>query len=143
MFASRRWTRIALVSNLLGTLLLFYSFQATSSSFRLIKRSTSDISGVPSEYAICVEDYTLLSTDAHGSMILGSLGCPKNKDDRPAAVVNTEHPLFITFGFLLIVFGFICQFFAVPEPKTVSDLRREIRQLKAEQELQKVRQRSR
>ena len=49
-------------------------------------------------------------------------------DVRP--VVNTEHPLFITLGFLSIIIGFIIEFFAVPEPKTMAQLRQEIKLLK-------------
>ncbi|WP_157477243.1 hypothetical protein [Granulicella tundricola] len=82
------------------------------------------------EFSICVEDYTLLSTNARGGVMMGHSGCPKGEDDRPAAVVNTEHPAFITTGFIMIVIGFIIQFFAVPEPKSISDLRREIKNLK-------------
>jgi hypothetical protein len=67
-------------------------------------------------------------------MQMGHMGCPREEDDRPAAVVNTEHPLFVTLGFVLIVFGFVCQFLAVPEPKTIADLRREIKLLKAKRE---------
>jgi hypothetical protein len=92
VFASRKWTRIALALNLAGTLLLFYSFQATSSSFRLISRSQPGVMGSYTEYAICVKDFTLLQTIGHGVGI-GHLGCPTSEDDRPAAVVNTEHPV--------------------------------------------------
>ena len=129
MFGSRKWTRIALVLNLFGALLLFYSFQATSSSFRLIKRPSAFFNE-EYEYDICVEDYTLLSTNARSSMSIGHAGCPAAANDRRAAVVNTEHPLFITLGFLSIIIGFIIEFFAVPEPKTMAQLRQEIKLLK-------------
>jgi hypothetical protein len=116
--------------NLAGTLLLFYSFQATSSSFRLVKRQPSGLFSVNSEYSICVEDYTLMSTDARGGVVIGHRGCPTSQDDRRAAVVNTEHPTFITIGFFLIFFGFMILFFSVPEPKTIAQLRYEIKMLK-------------
>lgn len=135
MFGSRKWTRIALALNLAGMILLFYSFQATSSSFRLIKRPTGGTFQSKYDYEICVENYTLLSTDANGDLTLGHYGCPVTKDDRRAAVVNTEHPDFITLGFLLIVAGFIIQFFAVPEPRTIAQLRHEIKTLKKEEKL--------
>lgn len=110
MYESRKWTRIALALNLAGTLLLFYSFQATSSSFRLIRRPVSQIFQGDMEYSICVADFTLLSTTGQGSVAIGHAGCPTSKDDRRAAVVNTEHPVFITLGFFLIVVGFISSF---------------------------------
>ncbi len=133
MLASRKWTRIALALNLAGTLLLFYSFQATSSSFRLVSRPQRNAMGVFTEYDICVKDYTLLQTNLHGVGI-GHMGCPTSEDDRPAAVVNTEHPMFITFGFCLIVIGFVIQFLAVPEPKSIAQLRKEIKMLKMQAE---------
>jgi hypothetical protein len=133
VFASRKWTRIALALNVAGTILLFYSFQATSSSFRLISRSQPSVMGKYTEYAICVKDFTLLETNGHGVGI-GHFGCPTSEDDRPAAVVNTEHPRFITLGFLMIVVGFIIQYFAVPEPKSIVQLRKEIKMLKMREE---------
>lgn len=110
MFASRKWTRIALALNVAGGLLLFYSFQATSSSFRLVRRpiSAAGVLRGSYEYDICVENYTFLATEPEaGAVELGHAGCPTPEDDRPAAVVNTEHPNFITIGFLTILLGFI------------------------------------
>lgn len=115
--------------NLVGALLLFYSFQATSSSFRLIKRPANSVVGSSPEYDMCVGDYTLLSTQGD-DVTLGQHGCPTTADDRRAAVVNTEHPLFVTIGFLFLVGGFIVEFFAVPEPRTIAQLRQEIKLLK-------------
>lgn len=131
MFGSRKWTRIALALNLAGTVLLFFSFQATSSSFRLIQRTVgTGIFQTEHEYDICVEDYTLLVTDAHSGVGFGHPGCAVAENDRRVAVVNTEHPSLVTLGFLLITLGFIIQFFAVPEPKTIAELRKEIKLLK-------------
>ncbi|HTV83386.1 MAG TPA: hypothetical protein VME18_12105 [Acidobacteriaceae bacterium] len=115
--------------------MLFYSFQATSSSFRLIRRPVgSGIFRQEYEYDICVEDYTLILADpAIGGVGLGHRGCPTTPDDRPAAVVNTEHPFFVTLGFLLILLGFTIQFFAVPEPRSIAQLRQEIKLLKLQQ----------
>jgi hypothetical protein len=76
-----------------------------------------------------VKDFTLLQTNGQG-ISLGHRGCATSEDDRPAAVVNTEHPSFITLGFLMIVTGFIIQFFAVPEPKNIAQLRKEIKVMK-------------
>jgi hypothetical protein len=127
VFSSRGWTKFALATNLLGTLLLFYSFQATSSSFRLINRPNGPFG---QSYEICVGDFTLLTTDGRGSVGLGHKGCPIAANDRPAAVVNIEKPEFVTLGFLLIVAGFIVQFFAVPEPVSIAELRKQVKALK-------------
>jgi len=85
--------------------------------------------GTYMEYAICIKDFTMLQTTGH-SVGIGHMGCPTSEDDRPAAVVNTEHPRFITLGFLMILTGFIIQYFAVPEPKSIAELRKEIKMLK-------------
>jgi hypothetical protein len=135
VFASQKWTRIALALNLIGTLVLFFSFQATSSSFRLIRRPIgTGLFSNEYEYDICVENYTLVMADPTiGGVGLGHRGCPTAEEDRRAAVVNTEHPNFITLGFLMIFFGFFIQFFAVPEPRSLAQLRQEIKLLKLQQ----------
>jgi hypothetical protein len=95
----------------------------------LLSRSQPSVMGVFTEYAICVNNFTLLETTGH-SVGIGHIGCPTSEDDRPAAVVNTEHPRFITTGFLMIVAGFMIQYFAVPEPQSVAELRKQIKLLK-------------
>jgi hypothetical protein len=132
VFGSRNWTRVALVLNVAGALLLFLSFQATSSSFRLIRKPVSAESNAGFMYEICVEDYMLLATDTRG-VFLGHHGCPATSDDRRAAVVNTEYPALVTIGFLMTLIGFSIQFFSVPEPRTIAQLRQEIKLLKAKQ----------
>jgi hypothetical protein len=117
--------------------LLFYSFQATSSSFRLITRSEGEIFKSGTEYSICIGDYTLLSTNVHGGIIMGHRGCPPSENVRPAAVVNTEHPFFVTIGFLMIILGFFIQLFAVSEPTTITQLRKRVRQLEDQQRRQR------
>ena len=72
-------------------------------------------------------------------MGLGSGGCPTAADDRRAAVVNTEHPLFVTIGFLLTIFGFVIQFLAVPEPTSIAQLRREIKIMRMKDDAMKAR----
>lgn len=126
MFATRKWQQAALLLNLVGTVLLFYSFQATSSDFRLVTaRSKSDPNG--KAYALCVRDYALIVTDAKNGIILGTKGCPNLPDSRSVAVVNIEHPFFEGLGFMLLVFGFALQFFSIPQPQTVADFRRQLK----------------
>ena len=108
MFGSRKWTKVALVMNVAGTFLLFYSFQATSSDFRLVTaKSYSVVAGEIKQYALCVNNYTLLETDSRHGIMVGSANCPDWQHARPAAVVNIEHPSFLTIGFSLLFFGFI------------------------------------
>jgi hypothetical protein len=95
-----------------------------------VRREHTNAFGIDTEYAICVQDFTLLKTNGANGIALGYRGCPTSVDDRPAAVVNTEHPSFITLGFCMILAGFAIQYFAVPEPKTIAQLRQEIKALR-------------
>jgi hypothetical protein len=116
--------------------LLFYSFQATSSDFRLIttKNNRGSVLGDSrKQFALCVNNYTLLRTDAVGGIVMGMNGCPDWEHARPAAVVNIEHPAFSALGFIVLLAGFLLQYLSVPQPKTVAQMREELKRLKAEQ----------
>lgn len=134
MFSNRKWYQAALALNMFGWLLLFYSFQATSSDFRLVTAtSNSAIAGELKQYALCVNNYTLLETDSHHGMYIGTQGCPDWQHARPAAVVNIEHPRFVGIGFLFVMLGFLLQYLSIPQPKTIAALRMELKKLKAEE----------
>lgn len=131
MFSTRKWQQFALFLNLVGTALLFFSFQATSSDFRLVTAKThSAVAGEMDEYALCVNNYTLLATDAHSGLYLGRRGCPDWSHARPAAVVNIEYPVLEGLGFVILLLGFLIQYLAVPQPKTIQQLRQELKALK-------------
>ena len=53
MFSNRKWQQFALLLNLAGTALLFYSFQATSSDFKLVTAVGHSVL-VQELYALCV-----------------------------------------------------------------------------------------
>jgi hypothetical protein len=129
VFSTRRWQRIALVLNFFGAALLFYSFQATSSDFRLVSSNlgTSALGGEMHSYALCVNDYALLASDARTGIAVGHHGCPNWVNARPAAVVNVEHPAFEGLGFILLLLGFLIQFLSVPHPATIVELRQAIK----------------
>jgi len=123
VFASRGWMRFALLCNFLGAVLLFLSFQATSSNFKLI--TTSD-----GRSALCVNNRALLTSHPGGAFSLGSSTCPEWEHARPAAVVNVERPAFVTMGFILTLIGFILQFLAFPSSKSVAQMREELKAAK-------------
>ena len=129
MFATRGWARFALLCNLLGTVLLFLSFQATSSDFKLI--TTSD-----GRSALCVHNRALLIFLPNGGWQLGARECPEWEHARPAAVVNIERPMFVTIGFSLTTLGFLLQFLSLPSPKTIAQMRADLKaaRLKAKNE---------
>lgn len=128
MLANPRWQKAALLLNLVGTILLFYSFQATSSDMKLVT-APSKLFPSQKQYAICVNNFALLLTDGN-SLLMGAHGCPNWADAKPAAVVNIEHPTFVEIGFILLVCGFVLQYFAVPQAATVAHIRKELRAAK-------------
>ena len=132
MFANRAWMRVALFLNLLGTVMLFLSFQATSSNLKLV--TTKD-----GRTALCVENHALAVSLPNGGIALGMAVCPDWENARPAAVVNVEHPAFVSWGFAFTTLGFLIQFLSFPSPKTTAQLRKELKELqKVEQDKQKV-----
>jgi hypothetical protein len=132
VFSSRRWQRVALALNVIGAGILFFSFQATSSDFRLVTvNEKSVLSPEPiARYALCVNNFTVLETNSKGSLTIGHVGCPDWEHSRPAAVVNFEHPSFVTLGLIMLVLGFFLQFLAVPGPKTIAQMRSDIKAAK-------------
>ena len=153
MLSNPKWQKAALLLNLAGTIILFYSFQATSSDFRLVtapyvpsprplnssggmlpNRFIRPLAGTK-QYALCVNNYTLIASDASSSIRLGLVGCPSWENAKPAAVVNIEHPTFEGFGFILLIIGFTLQYFSVPQAATVAHLRKELKAAQLKEKL--------
>jgi hypothetical protein len=120
--------RFSLFSNLLGTALLFFSFQATSSNLKIV--TTSDYART----AVCVNGRGLIVSNPNGTEELGG-ACPEWEHARAAAVVNIERPDLLTIGIILILTGFLGQYLSVPNAKTIEQLRAE---LKTERRLAKA-----
>jgi hypothetical protein len=78
--------RIALALNIVGTILLALSFQATSSDFRFINARGYDhygnLSPGNTAYAVCIRDYAVILTDTVTGTALG----------RPAVVQTGSKP---------------------------------------------------
>jgi hypothetical protein len=131
-----KWQQAALLANLAGTVLLFYSFQATSSDFRLVT-VPSEIFSDQKQYALCVNNYVIISSDGRNGVLFGHAGCPSWDNAKPAAVVNIEHPFFEGLGFFLLISGFALQYFSVPQVATVSYYRRQLKEAKLKEKLNK------
>jgi hypothetical protein len=143
VLSNPKWQKAALFLNLVGTIVLFYSFQATSSDFKLVTApyEIHDVhpffigpQGIPphgtKQYALCVNDFTIISSDIHSTVELGHAGCPNWAGAKPAAVVNIEHPTFEGIGFAMIALGFTLQYFSVPQAATITHLRKQLKAAK-------------
>jgi len=150
-----RWARIALLLNLVGTILLALSFQATSSDFRLVTAKDMWVPGnspilgrggmmgpshFVSVFALCTHDRTLIAEGADfpgapPALILSAPGCPDSDNAKAAAVVNTEHPRFLELGLTANACGFFIQLLIVPRRKTIAEINDEMRVLRKQRKL--------
>lgn len=132
MFSNRKWTRIALVMNLIGWVCLFLSFQATSSNFKLVTAPDG-------RSALCVNGSALLVSLPNGGTGIGYKECPDWEHARPAAVVNIEMPSLVTAGFFFITAGFLLQFLAIPSTRTIAQMRQELKKAQMQSKMDKAR----
>lgn len=112
---SKTTQAVALFLNLIGTILVALSFQATSSDFRLVSAHGYDVQGRPASpyataYAICVNNYTIAATDSQNTFAMGGRNCPDWDNSRPSAVVTSEYPWLLYFGLVATMLGFLIQF---------------------------------
>ena len=127
-FGLHAWiARAALVLNFLGTILLVYSFQATTTDFRFIAVRDVTARGAPnpggSSYSICADKLGLAAIDATGSTYMGAGNCALWDRGNPAAVVLSDHPWLLKVGLGLSAFGCFVQLaltFARPSNRGVA-----------------------
>jgi hypothetical protein len=104
---------IALALNLAGTVLVAWSFQATSSTFRLITAPGLNVAGGQNPngkaYAICTDQLQLAAIDTSHNTFVGSGGCALWDHGSPAAIVTADDPNRLWFGFGLLILGFFVQ----------------------------------
>ncbi|HEX4487065.1 MAG TPA: hypothetical protein VH088_12405 [Terriglobales bacterium] len=113
-----RLAQVSAVLNLLGALLVFFSFQATSNDFILV--STPD-----GEAAFCVGGKAMFGTFNKGLLI--NTDCPKGKNFKPTAVVVNDSPYLGYLGWGLLGLGFILQFFSIEKPTMSAEQLRTLR----------------
>lgn len=117
-----RTARFALFLNFVGTVLLFYSIQITSGK-------VSIVTGADGSTALCIGPRAFITLLPNGAAnLIGP--CPESILRASTAIITTEHPGFITFGFALLFFGFIIQYsLERPEqalPRILSDPQRKL-----------------
>lgn len=103
-----QWSRLSASLNLVGSLLLFFSFQATSTDFLLVTNPDG-------QSALCVGKAALFVLTLDRGLKMGT-GCPEWQSGKPTAVVNTEHPKFAFWGLLMILVGFVSQYLGIERP---------------------------
>jgi hypothetical protein len=93
---------IAILSNLIGSVLLYYAFSLAPMDLRVV----SDPRG---GYAICTHTRAALVVTPGGGFGLGA-DCPETGDANQAVTLTTNHPGYARIGITLIVlsalFGF-------------------------------------
>lgn len=94
--------RFALFLNLLGGVLLFYSIQVTSSKISIVN-------GVDGSTSLCWNNLAFISASPNGRWVIAG-PCPVAANRQQTAVIATEHPTFIRLGFLLVLIGFLIQY---------------------------------
>lgn len=116
----------ALILNFAGTLLLSYSFQASSSDFRMTKLEYAPvgmrINNPPQHaplYSICVKNEAILAHDNSSAIIVGNNDGCMSSDVNHVAIVTSDHPWAARWGLILNMIGFALQaIFLVSRPRT-------------------------
>jgi hypothetical protein len=112
-----KWPRavgaFGLVCNLAGTGCLAWSFQATSSQFRLITAENLTSRGRPNPngkaYSVCADMLELTSVDTTQSVSAGTGRCALWELGKPAAIVVSDQPHLLELGLGLFAVGFLLQ----------------------------------
>ena len=110
--------------------MLFLSFQATSSSIKVV--TTSD-----GKTALCVNNKGMVVFTPGLGIQLATSFCPEWEHARPAAIVNIEKPIFVTWGFILTTAGFLLQFLSFPSSKTSAEMRKELKEFQRAEDMKR------
>jgi hypothetical protein len=80
---------------------------------------------------------TAVVTGMRGMMMIGAGTCTPSKDSKPIALVTVERPILIYLGFTILLSGFLIQLLSIPSPKSLAQMRAEIKAIEREQKLAK------
>jgi hypothetical protein len=108
-----RMAQLSGLLNLFGALLVFLSFQATSTDLLLVRASSG-------QTAFCVGKNAMLVLDPGGGIDIGAK-CPQGADTKPTAVVNTDAPWLGFVGWGILALGFLLQIFSIEKPMLSAD----------------------
>jgi hypothetical protein len=110
-----------------GSFLVFYAFQATSTGFLVYTH------GAHGEAAMCVGDppHSMLAIGPNGEFLMGMRGFDRScSQGKNFAVVNTDSPHLARFGWILLILGFILQVVSIPRPVPTEAERRRLKKLR-------------
>jgi hypothetical protein len=102
--------------NVLGSLLVFLSFQATST--RLLLVTSNDKSDKTA--AFCIGDRAFFGISKDGSGTMMGYACPQSENMKPTVVANSDAPWMGKFGWFLLLLGFFGQVYSI-EPSTLTN----------------------
>ena len=102
-----RWSAVL---SFVGSVVVFLSFQATSTSLLLVK-------GTDKTTSFCVGDVAMLKLSADGKGLSMATKCPLAEDSRPTAVVSTDLPWLSNLGWFILTVGFFMQIFSIEPPR--------------------------
>jgi hypothetical protein len=105
-----RMAQWAAALNFVGALLVFLSFQATSSDFFLTTLKDG-------RHAICVGKTALMIWSDTGVGAGIRNGCADVTEKPKVAIVTVESPAFSILGWLLLLLGFVLPVFSVEKPQ--------------------------
>jgi len=112
--------------NLLGSLLLFYSLQFSSSEFLL---ETLD----NGHQALCVNGNAMFEWRAGGVALGRADACKNATGAKPTALINTDHPAFVGWGLGMLFLGFLLQIFSIEKPVDLQAIAVKVKALEKEE----------
>jgi hypothetical protein len=92
---------MGLLFGLIGGILLFYSLTPRASNYKLVEKNDHDV-------AICLND-KVVATGYGGPLRVTDETCPEGIMPSVAAVIEADHPAFVSWGMGLIIVGFLLQ----------------------------------
>jgi len=100
-----KWSLLALLANLVGSIFLWVAFQAAPAGFASVTDSTGH------EY-MCAGDLGLfvMGGDINKRGALFGIPCPTEGKRRPLAAVFMDHPRLMPWGWGLLGAGFLLEF---------------------------------
>ena len=122
-----RMAQLSASLTLVGSFLVFYAFQTTSTGFLVYTH------GRQGESAMCVGDppRSMLAIGPNGEFVMGMRGLDRScSQGKNFAVINTNSPGLARLGWIMIVSGFVLHVFSIERPLPTQAERRRLIKLR-------------